>query len=223
MKRAEDTNTQGKKILGYPFIRLVIAERERDLLQVPHFFVGTLQPLQADWKGRPQCVCCLSANVQISLFGLPQGKSPGREGGVFLSSSVKDTVPIPFLPVHSPEKHQHNIFSPHPSLTLCHLPLATVILPPPPPSNSFSHHQAFLDWCTYSYTPAETTHRADMQYVLTKNWAEMQMQLPPPPSHQTPHPPAPPRPTPPHRIKVHRSLLATWPPFSLAAGTGWSC
>jgi len=52
-------------------------ERERDLLQVPHFFVGTLQPLQADWKGRPQCVCCFSANVQIPLFGLPQGKSLG--------------------------------------------------------------------------------------------------------------------------------------------------
>jgi len=46
--------------------------RERDLLQVPHFLVGTLQPLQADWKGRPQCVCCFSASVQISLFGLPQ-------------------------------------------------------------------------------------------------------------------------------------------------------
>jgi len=50
---------------------------ERDLLQVPHFFVGTLQPLKADWKGRPQCVCCFAASVQISLFGLPQGKSPG--------------------------------------------------------------------------------------------------------------------------------------------------
>jgi len=41
---------------------------ERDLLQVPHFLVGTLQPLQADWKGRPQCVCCFSASVQISLL-----------------------------------------------------------------------------------------------------------------------------------------------------------
>jgi len=39
--------------------------------------VETLQPLYADWKGRPQCVCCFSANVQIPLFGLPQGKSLG--------------------------------------------------------------------------------------------------------------------------------------------------
>jgi len=27
------------------FLRLVSGRRERDLLQVPHFFVGTLQPL----------------------------------------------------------------------------------------------------------------------------------------------------------------------------------
>jgi len=51
--------------------------RERDLLQVPHFFVGTLQPLQRDCKRRPRCVGCFLANVQFSLFGLPQGESPG--------------------------------------------------------------------------------------------------------------------------------------------------
>jgi len=51
---------------------------EREIyLQVPHFLVETLPPLQAVWKGRPQCVCCFSASVQVSLFGLPQGKSPG--------------------------------------------------------------------------------------------------------------------------------------------------
>jgi len=54
-----------------------MSERERDLLQVPLFFVGTLQPLQADWKGRPQCVGCFLTSVQVSLDGLPQGKSPG--------------------------------------------------------------------------------------------------------------------------------------------------
>jgi len=53
-----------------------VQERERDLLQVPHFFVGTLQPLEADWKGRPQCVFRLSASVQLSLSGLPQGEPP---------------------------------------------------------------------------------------------------------------------------------------------------
>jgi len=30
-------------------------ERERFTSKYPLFFVGTLQPLQADWKGRPQC------------------------------------------------------------------------------------------------------------------------------------------------------------------------
>jgi len=52
-------------------------KRERYLLQVPRFFVGTLQPLEVDWKRRPQRACCFSASVQFSLFGLPQGKSPG--------------------------------------------------------------------------------------------------------------------------------------------------
>jgi len=51
-------------------------DRERLTSKYPHFFVGTLQPLYADWKGRFQCVFCFSASVQLPLFGLPQGKIP---------------------------------------------------------------------------------------------------------------------------------------------------
>jgi len=56
-----------------PFRLLTGVERERFTSKYPHFFVGTLQPLQTDWKGRPQCVCCFSASV---LVALPQGKTP---------------------------------------------------------------------------------------------------------------------------------------------------
>jgi len=31
-------------------------EREKFTSRYPHFCEGTLQPLQADWKGRPWCV-----------------------------------------------------------------------------------------------------------------------------------------------------------------------
>jgi len=50
--------------------------RERFYFKVPHFFVGTLQPPKADWKGRPQWVYHLSASVQFPLLGLPQGNIP---------------------------------------------------------------------------------------------------------------------------------------------------
>jgi len=59
-------------------------ERERDLpSNYPFLFVETLQPLEADWKGRPQRVFCFSASLQFSLFGLPQGKTPGDVCFVF--------------------------------------------------------------------------------------------------------------------------------------------
>jgi len=51
--------------------------RERDFTsKYPRFSVGTLQPLQADWKGRPQSFFLFLASVQHPLFGLPQGKNP---------------------------------------------------------------------------------------------------------------------------------------------------
>jgi len=56
-------------------------EGERDLLPSPTFLCGNT-PATLGWsdrKGRPQRVCCFSANVQIPLFGLPQGKSPGPQ------------------------------------------------------------------------------------------------------------------------------------------------
>jgi len=48
-----------------------MGERERVLLQVSHFFVGTLQPLKADWKGRPQCVCCSQLMYKFLCLASP--------------------------------------------------------------------------------------------------------------------------------------------------------
>jgi len=46
------------------------------LLQNPTFPCGTLQPLQADWKGRPQCFYCFSAGGTIFSVRPPPGEIP---------------------------------------------------------------------------------------------------------------------------------------------------
>jgi len=64
----KEAHPEGERPMNFLLIQ---RERERVFyFNYPQFFVGPLQPLQADWKGRPQCVCCLSASVQFSLLGL---------------------------------------------------------------------------------------------------------------------------------------------------------
>jgi len=48
-------------------------ERENFTSSYPHFFAGTLQPQQADWKGRPRCVFYSSLMYNFSVWP-PPGK-----------------------------------------------------------------------------------------------------------------------------------------------------
>jgi len=38
----------------------------------PRCFVGTLQPQQADWKGRPRCFSCVSLMCNFSVWPPPR-------------------------------------------------------------------------------------------------------------------------------------------------------
>jgi len=70
----------------------------------PHSFVGTLQPLYANWKGRPRCVYCFSLIYTFLCLASPRIKSPGPQmkdqelGEVFTPSTSVHTQPFPAAP-----------------------------------------------------------------------------------------------------------------------------
>jgi len=70
--------------------------RERETSKYPHFFVGTLQPQQADWKGRPRCVFCFSLVNNVLRLTSPRENSPGPH--------MKDVLHLE-SPIGSPPKH----------------------------------------------------------------------------------------------------------------------
>jgi len=51
--------------------------RGRLTSKYPHFFMGTLQPSLADWKGRPRCVFLFLARVQFLCLASPGEDPPG--------------------------------------------------------------------------------------------------------------------------------------------------
>jgi len=71
----------------------LMQQRQRDLL---HYFVGTLQPRQVDWKGRPVCLL-FRTTVQFLCSASPREHSPGPHTKV-QESKWRSTRPPGTLP-----------------------------------------------------------------------------------------------------------------------------
>jgi len=76
LRRRHDTPGYMPFCTSFLPARLHVLERETFTGKSPHFFVGTLQPPQADWKGRPWRVLCFSQVYTFSLWS-PLGEIPG--------------------------------------------------------------------------------------------------------------------------------------------------